>query len=76
MARRILHRTRTPLLIWFWVAFLMITDKRGVSALGIQRQLGIARYETAWMILHKLRRATVNLERTRLTRPSGISRRG
>ncbi len=45
----------------------MITDKRGVSALGIQRQLGIARYETAWMILHELRRATVNLERTPLT---------
>lgn len=66
-AGTILHRTRTPLLIWFWAAFLMITDKRGVSALGIQRQLGIARYETAWMILHKLRRATVNLERTRLT---------
>jgi transposase-like protein len=66
-AGTILHRTRTPLLVWFWAAFLMIIDKRGVSALGIQRQLGIARYETAWMILHKLRRATVNLERTRLT---------
>ena len=65
-AGTILHRTRTPLVVWFWAAYLLITDKRGISALGLQRQLGIARYETAWMILHKLRRATVNLNRTKL----------
>ena len=53
-------------MVWFWAAFLMITDKRGISALGLQRQLGIARYETAWMMLNKLRRATVNLNRSRL----------
>ena len=29
----------------------------GVSALLLQRQLGLSRYETAWMMLHKLRRA-------------------
>jgi transposase-like protein len=38
----------------------MTTDKRGLSALLLQRQLGIGRYETAWMILHKLRRAMIN----------------
>jgi transposase-like protein len=41
----------------------MTTDKRGVSALLLQRQLGISRYETAWMMLHKLRRAMVNASR-------------
>jgi len=41
----------------------MTTDKRGVSALLLQRQLGLRRYETAWMMLHKLRQATVNLVR-------------
>jgi hypothetical protein len=35
----------------------MATDKRGVSALLLQRQLGLQRYETAWMMLHKFRRA-------------------
>jgi hypothetical protein len=40
---------------WFWAAYLMTTDKRGVSALLVQRQLGLSRYETAWMMLHKLR---------------------
>ena len=41
----------------------MTTDKRGISALLLQRQLGLTRYETAWMMLHKLRRAMVNLAR-------------
>lgn len=51
---------------WFWSAYLMTTDKRGLSALLLQRQLGIGRYETAWMILHKLRRAMVNAGREAL----------
>ena len=41
----------------------MTTDKRGVSALLLQRQLGLSRYETSWMMLHKLRRAMVNRTR-------------
>jgi transposase-like protein len=41
----------------------MTTDKRGISALLLQRQLGLGRYETAWMMLHKLRRAMVNAAR-------------
>lgn len=34
---------------------------RGFSALLIQRQLGLSCYETAWMLVHKLRRAMVNV---------------
>ena len=41
----------------------MTTDTRGISALLLQRQLGLRRYETAWMMLHKLRRAMVNVAR-------------
>ena len=59
----VLHNTKTPLTVWFWAAYLMTTDKRGLSALLLQRQLGLGRYETAWMILHKLRRAMVNASR-------------
>jgi transposase-like protein len=44
----------------------MSTDKRGVSALLLQRQLGLRRYETAWMMLHKFRRAMVNIARVPL----------
>ncbi len=62
-AGTILHNTKTPLTVWFWAAYLMTTDKRGVSALLLQRQLALPRYETAWMMLHKFRRAMVNLTR-------------
>jgi hypothetical protein len=59
----VLHNSKTDLTMWFWAACLMTTDKRGLSALLLQRQLGLSRYETAWMILHKLRRAMVNWSR-------------
>ena len=59
----ILHNTKTPLTAWFWATYLTVTDKRGMSALLLQRQLGLRRYETAWMLLHKLRRAMVNAAR-------------
>ena len=59
----ILHRTKIPLTHWFWAAYLMTIDRRGVSALLLQRQLGLTCYETAWMMLHKLRRAMVNTAR-------------
>ncbi len=62
-AGTILHNTKTPLILWFWAAYLTVTDKRGISALLLQRQLGLRRYETAWMLLHKLRRAMVNAAR-------------
>ena len=62
-AGTILHNTKTPLMVWFWAAYLMTTDTRGLSALLLQRQLGLRRYETAWMMLHKFRRAMVNLTR-------------
>ena len=62
-AGTVLHRTKIPLTHWFWAAYLMTTDKRGVSALLLQRQLGLPCYETAWMLLHKLRRAMVNVAR-------------
>jgi ISXO2-like transposase domain len=35
------------------------SQKNGVSALGLQRELGLGSYETAWTWLHKLRRAMV-----------------
>jgi transposase-like protein len=62
-AGTVMHRTRTPLRLWFWAAYLVATHTPGISAMQLQRQLGISRYETAWLILQKLRRAMVAPER-------------
>jgi len=55
-----------PLTLWFWAAYLVTTHTPGLSALQLQRQLGISSYETAWAILQKLRRAMVRPDRERL----------
>jgi transposase-like protein len=66
-AGTVLHKTRTPVHLWFWAAYLTSTGTPGISALQLQRQLGLKRYETAWMMLHKLRRAMVAPKRSPLT---------
>ena len=65
-AGTVLHKTHTPLQLWFWAAYLLTTGSPGISAVQLQRQLGLGRYQTAWMMLHKLRRAMVNPERALL----------
>ena len=55
-AGTVFHRTRTPLRKWFAAAWWMAQDKRGVSALFLARELAL-RYDTAWLIAHKLRHA-------------------
>lgn len=66
-AGTVFHRTQLPLRVWFQAIWLVTNQKSGVSALGLQRTLGLSRYETAWAILHKLRRAMVRLGREPLT---------
>ena len=65
-AGTIFDRTRLPLTVWFHAMWLLTQQKNGASALTIQRQLGLTRYETTWTILHKLRRAMVRPGRDRL----------
>lgn len=65
-AGTVLHKTHTPLHLWFWAAYLVSTATPEISAVQLQRQLGLSRYETAWMMLHKLPRAMVNPEREAL----------
>jgi hypothetical protein len=62
-AGTVMHNTQTPLRLWFWAAYLVATHHPGISAVQLQRQLGIARHERAGMMLHKLRRAMVAPER-------------
>jgi transposase-like protein len=54
------------LTVWFRAIWHVTSQKNGVSALGLQRVLGLGSYKTAWALLHKLRRAMVRLGRDRL----------
>ncbi len=61
-----MHRTHLPLRTWFLAAHLVATHSNGISALQLQTKLGISSYKTAWLLLHKLRRAMVDPERDQL----------
>lgn len=64
-AGTVLHNSRTPIRKWFVAVWLLCTQKTGVSAKTIQRELSVG-YKTAWLMLQKLRRATVRAERSLL----------
>src|SRR5271169_807951 len=55
----VMARSHTPLSLWFWSAYLVSSQTPGMSAVQLQRQLGLSRYETAFQILHKLRAGMV-----------------
>jgi transposase-like protein len=65
-AGTIFHRTRTPLTVWFAAAWQLTSQKHGISALGLQRVLGLGSYQTAWAMLHRYRAAMVRPGRERL----------
>lgn len=58
-AGTVMHRTHLPLTIWFWAIYLCVTDKRGISATSLSRQLGMS-YEAAWYLLVRIRKAMHN----------------
>ena len=66
-AGTIFQDSRLPLTLWFRVMWHVVSQKNGVSALGLQRALGLGSYRTAWSCLHKLRRAMVRPGRDRLS---------
>jgi transposase-like protein len=65
-AGTIFSKTRTPLRIWLAAAWYLTNQKQGVSALGLQRVLGLGSYQTAWTMLHRFRRAMVRPDRDKL----------
>jgi len=58
-AGTIFDKTRTPLKVWLAAAWYITNQKHGVSALGLQRVLGLGSYQTAWAMLHRFRRAMI-----------------
>jgi len=65
-AGTIFQDSKLPLTVWFRAMWQVTSQKNGMSALGLQRVLGLGSYKTAWAMLHKLRRAMVRPGRDRL----------
>jgi predicted RNA-binding Zn-ribbon protein involved in translation (DUF1610 family) len=66
MAGTIFQDSKLPLTVWFRAMWQVTSQKNGISALGLQRVLGLGSYKNAWTLLHKLRRAMVRPGRARL----------
>lgn len=66
-AGTVMHGSKVPLRTWFLAAHLLATHSNGMSALQLQAKLSLGSYKTAWLLLHKLRRAMVAPDRTPLS---------
>jgi transposase-like protein len=58
----IFENTNIKLRDWFKVIYLMMTSKKGISALQVQRMLGFGSYRTAWSMCHRIRVALADGE--------------
>jgi len=67
IAGTLFQDTHKPLRLWFQAIWYVVNQKNGVSALGLQKALGLGSYHTAWEWLHKLRRAMVRPGRDKLS---------
>lgn len=53
-AGTLFHSTNLPLTKWFWAIYLMASDKGGISAVRLSRQIGVS-WITASRMLRKIR---------------------
>jgi transposase-like protein len=58
----IFENTKVDLRDWFKVIHLMLTAKKGMSAMQIQRIMGFGSYKTAWYVCHRIRTALQDKE--------------
>jgi transposase-like protein len=53
----IFESSKVPVSKWLLALYLVSAGKNGVSALELQRHLGLGSYQTAWFMAHRLREA-------------------
>lgn len=54
LAQTIFHKSKTPLISWFYAIYLFSVSKNGVSAKELERHLGVT-YKTALRMAHRIR---------------------
>ena len=65
-AGTIMHRSHLPLKTWLMAVHIVTSHSTDISALQLQAQLGLGSYKSARLLLHKLRRAMVDPDRSLL----------
>lgn len=58
----VFENTNIKLRAWFRVIHMMLTSKKGVSALQVYRVMGFGSYRTAWSMCHRIRAAMIDKE--------------
>lgn len=66
-AGTVFHNSHLPLTKWFMAIAVVMDAKKGMSALQLQQHLGIGSYRTAWYMVHRIRKAMVELFPTKLS---------
>ena len=51
----VMQGSNLPIFDWFVAMFLIVSTKRSISALEVQRRFGRKRYQPVWEMMHKLR---------------------
>lgn len=55
----IMERSHIPLNKWIWAIYKFVSERQGVSALEISKEIGLSQH-SAWYLLHKIRMAAGN----------------
>src|SRR5438034_3165486 len=63
----IFHSSHLPLTKWFMALAIVMDAKKGMSANQLEQHLGIGSYRTAWYMVHRIRKAMVELFPTKLS---------
>lgn len=66
LVETIFEDTKIGLRQWFKVIYLMLTSKKGISALQVQRTMSFGSYKTAHYMCHRIRAALADPEFRRL----------
>jgi hypothetical protein len=65
-AGTIFESSRLPLKMWFYAIWWITAQKTGVSALDLQKDVGLGSYRSAWLLLHKIRNVMASADRAQL----------
>lgn len=71
-AGTVFHRSHLSLTKWFMAIAIVMDAKKGMSALQLQQHLGIGSYRTAWYMVHRIRKAMVDLFPTQAAKLSAV----